>query len=571
MFPTPENEEFYASQPYSRLSHDNKTIRLLKVFPDDGTGRIKCSLLPAVQLDQVAGKYSALSYCAGDPNNRDTILVNGIKFNAFANLRHALGEVRDFWRKTGNDANEDLILWTDQICIDQFNMSERSHQVGFMKDIYQQAAQVLVCLSTSKGNPRGMEWLLQLTSEVPPYHDDLDLKSNKQTSTCDSDDDDWDLEPESDHFDRLVTHIRYRMGDEKFIRGWLAFYDVVESPWWSRAWIVQEFIVASRLHFLYRRRFGSWDNIAPILKSFCCVHDDLLTNRDVLLRYNEDKEYVLNGLKDRNVCRILQRIERGNSQAAIETILFLVIQKLTWNGTMDLVSLLSHARYCSTSDLRDRVYAFLGLGDPNYQIIPDYSQSLEQVLIHTTRRIIEFQDSLQILALAVASPKRPGSTLPSWVVDWTEKELGNMRDDHLSIDEFSLSKTQADASFTTTTNSYHVGGCVSLAVWGSFLGTLDIYVPDSTCIPQESRFFRSFQTAEGLHVLCSSAARVHDQVWVLTGSQCPLILRRAGKIYRLISSVHLMPQLELPLAETMAALIQQAEYLQGGRQRIMIV
>ena len=233
--------------------------------------------------------------------------------------------------------------------------------------------------------------------------------------------------------------------------------------------------------------------------------------------------------------------------------------------------MLSHARYCRTSDLRDRVYAFLGLGDPKYQIIPDYSQSLEQVLIHTTRRIIEFQNSLQILALAVASPKRPGSTLPSWVVDWTEKELGTMRDNHLSIDEFSLSKTQADASFTTTTNSFHVGSCVALAVWGSFLGTLDIYVPDSTCIPQESRFFRSFQTAEGLRVLCSSAARVHDQVWVLTGSQCPLILRRAGKIYRLISRVHLMPQLELPLAETMAALIQQAEYLQGGRQRIMIV
>ena len=244
MFPTPKNEEFYASRPYSRLSRGSKTIRLLKVFPEDGTGSIKCSLLPAIHLDRVAGKYSALSYCAGDPNNQDTILVNGIKFNAFANLRHALAEVRDFWRKTSKHTNEDLILWTDQICIDQFNMSERSHQVGFMKDIYQQAAQILVCLSTSKGNPRGMEWLLQLTLEVPPYHDDLVLESNKQTPTDDSDDN-CNLELKSElsgfsgsslyHWDRMVKYIWNRMGDEKFVRGWLAVYDVIESPWWSRA------------------------------------------------------------------------------------------------------------------------------------------------------------------------------------------------------------------------------------------------------------------------------------------------------------------------------------------------
>lgn len=132
VFGTPENKVFYASNPYSRLDVNRKEIRLLKIHPDDGTGSIKCTLLPSIPLDQARSLYTALSYCAGDSTRTDIIVVNGIGFNAFANLRHALGGVREFWDKTYKHADKDLLLWTDQICIDQMDLQERSHQVGFM-------------------------------------------------------------------------------------------------------------------------------------------------------------------------------------------------------------------------------------------------------------------------------------------------------------------------------------------------------------------------------------------------------------------------------------------------------
>ncbi|KAL7944943.1 heterokaryon incompatibility protein domain-containing protein [Trichoderma barbatum] len=40
----------------------------------------------------------------------------------------------------------DLSLWTDGICIDQTSTAERSAQIALMRDIYKQAAEVVVWL-----------------------------------------------------------------------------------------------------------------------------------------------------------------------------------------------------------------------------------------------------------------------------------------------------------------------------------------------------------------------------------------------------------------------------------------
>jgi hypothetical protein len=110
VFPTPKNDTFYATNPYSALDANRKEIWLLKILPDDGTGQVKCVLLLGRPLVEVQGMYSALSYCAGDPRITDTIIVNDVKFNAFANLRHALGEVREFWNKNFRHQQKDLLL-----------------------------------------------------------------------------------------------------------------------------------------------------------------------------------------------------------------------------------------------------------------------------------------------------------------------------------------------------------------------------------------------------------------------------------------------------------------------------
>jgi hypothetical protein len=56
-------------------------------------------------------KYSALSYCAGDPKKIKETLINGTGFNIFANLGEALDEVRYFWKEHGG--GKELLLWVD--------------------------------------------------------------------------------------------------------------------------------------------------------------------------------------------------------------------------------------------------------------------------------------------------------------------------------------------------------------------------------------------------------------------------------------------------------------------------
>lgn len=136
-FSTPENTEFYSSNPYTGLNKSQQEIRLIKVLPDDKCGLINCELLPNSRLTEVRGAYNALSYCAGDLRNTDVVLANGVKCNVFANLKHALVEARHFWRKEFKD--REFLLWVDQLCIDQSNISERSQQVDMMRDIYESA------------------------------------------------------------------------------------------------------------------------------------------------------------------------------------------------------------------------------------------------------------------------------------------------------------------------------------------------------------------------------------------------------------------------------------------------
>ncbi len=68
----------------------------------------------------------------------------------------------------------------------------------------------------------------------------------------------------------------------------------------------------------------------------------------------------------------------------------------------------------------DRVYAFLGLVEPGYNIIPNYqaSNSIHGTLCYSTKRIILHEAGLDVLALAQEDDR---SDLPSWVPNWSTK------------------------------------------------------------------------------------------------------------------------------------------------------
>jgi Heterokaryon incompatibility protein (HET) len=95
--------------------------------------------------------YCAISYFAGNHKETEVIFVNGIRFNAFANLARALRQIVQA-KERGYLKECPQLIWVDQICINQSNPAERSHQVSFMRNIFESASVVLACLGEDPSN-----------------------------------------------------------------------------------------------------------------------------------------------------------------------------------------------------------------------------------------------------------------------------------------------------------------------------------------------------------------------------------------------------------------------------------
>ena len=413
IFCTPNNDAFHASSLYSELDVAQQEIRLIELWPGNGDDAIECTLLPGAPLRDLNGRYTAPSYCAGSAKNTEPIVLNGTTFNVFANLAHALREVRQFWSTTYGD--RECLLWVDQISINQYDINERSSQVRFMREIYQYAEQVLVCLSTKNDDPRGMLWLIQLARDLGTYTTWQDESFASRARGA--------------HDSALKSYISHNSGSEEFLEGCRASYNVLGAPWFTRAWVFQEFIVAAKVQFMYSGVHASWETIRPALKAICKGRSYL----DVVETPHKRRSLSF---------RVWRSLNAPLNRVALAT-----ESKSNWCGEMDLKKLLRHSRACDASDPRDKVFAYIGLTDPAYGILPNYSHSINQVLIDTTERIIKTENSLEVLEHAIDSAPPLDPSLPSWVVDWRRNCVYARDDDHLRSHHPGLEKVQANVSF----------------------------------------------------------------------------------------------------------------------------
>jgi hypothetical protein len=296
-FYTPKNEFFYSKSIYSPLNPTRKEVRLLKVLPpksytehvrsnphwapsiqplgrqdqqitwkkvvddlsyqfgipDPDTPMIACELIDKVALSRV-GDYCTVSYCAGSPTNTKLMLVDGFPFNAFANLEHAIRLAISTWR--AQNPREELILWADQICINQQDQSERAFQVRIMRDIYRRSAMTFASLSNVNlpnclawlpdgiGNPGNRPRLIS----VGEHHSVKAFKCHLRK-----------LFPSENPPDRATITKIFLPSLQRF----------VQSPWWARSWICQEFISASQLLMVSssgsESKYIPWNDLNPII------------------------------------------------------------------------------------------------------------------------------------------------------------------------------------------------------------------------------------------------------------------------------------------------------------------
>jgi hypothetical protein len=147
---------------------------------------------------------------------------------------------------------------------------------------------------------------------------------------------------------------------------------------------------------------------------------------------------------------------------------------ISWDGpskSYPLAELLRMFRGQQASDPRDKVYAFIGMASDSCGIPIDYKCSKRAVYIRTARSLRLHSGLLSVL-LAVESPDRPvasGPVLPSWVPDWTTKQMLVPRFIEELASEFSANRglSVTDVNYSSPSPSPNI-----LVIKGLFVGVV---------------------------------------------------------------------------------------------------
>jgi hypothetical protein len=243
----------------------------------------------------------------------------------------------------------------------------------------------------------------------------------------------------------------------------------------------------------------------------------------------EQKEQKLRA-QNRNIKRVQLFLHNTNSSA----ISSLIKQKTNRRTISDLKIHLRHSRNCDASDPRDRIFAFLGLADPAYGIVPNYDTefTIVHALIQTATKIIEYEKTLDILQDVHCGRETVGFMLPTWVPDWTsrptssslEQYVERHQNAHASFEPFNASKDGLALLQVRKDNSNDSNA--DLKVTGIFVDVLHEIEDAFDSLAD----LQAFTTPDNHRVITTKRADFDDEIWVLCGARKPVVLRPEGEL-----------------------------------------
>jgi Heterokaryon incompatibility protein (HET) len=246
---------------YDKLSSSDSVRLLILRGAENRDQEIYCELVeqqvahtststatyPLPSPDQSRLSYEALSWCWGD-DKRDKVLrihrrgsLDGqgqsYRFMIPGNLESALRALRH--------ADQDRPLWIDAICINQADFDERNKQVPRMKHIYGDAINVCVWIGEAdETSSRAFEFIREIISNL------------------------WE-------FDKMCTNPTRG-------KDWNALSRLMQRPWFSRRWVVQEIALAQKAWIYCGKDNISWQDFANAVSLFVEVESERMHMSSVM-------------------------------------------------------------------------------------------------------------------------------------------------------------------------------------------------------------------------------------------------------------------------------------------------
>jgi len=357
-------------------------IRLCSVVSELKRPSVRCEL-STVELHK-ASEYIALSYAWRAPLVRTTldetlheIECNGETLAVHDNLFCAL-------LRLGQPPYRGRLFWIDAICIDQENDEERGHQVDLMSEIYRNAKEVIIWLGPHDEHVGNATRLIQGLCLLPEHK-----RQGVLPHTLDSPEIQSSLQPD--------------LWKEKY---WIALAHLFRRTWFSRAWVIQEVLLARRLLVL-------------------CGHNDVVTWEQLeMVSHHLSTTAWRRAFADPDWLGFDDVLPHYNSPANLRA------AKGDLTTSDALLRSLVRSRMHDCSERIDKVFCLYGIATlctPHGVKIPraNYKLSESQAYTDAAINVLQSSSDLHILAHAEGALFRNIHDLPSWAPDWSvHKHVG---------------------------------------------------------------------------------------------------------------------------------------------------
>ncbi|KAH7258164.1 hypothetical protein MRS44_010318 [Fusarium solani] len=340
--------------------------------------------------------YKAVSYTWGTPERTCSLNISGTNLPITPALDTALRHLRRRY--------EPIVLWVDQICIDQSNHAEKADQVLLMSDVYTKAEQVLIWLGPEADRS---DELMNLWQEVGQRALDLGIQdyfTREHLPLLQ----DIMKDPKFDHPLTQGYHELVDLARPQFEHLLQATVNWNDRFWFRRVWTVQELCLCQDTVFVCGYKVVQ----VELVRLACNILSAAISQ---LVRSHPDSDakfrelaYTALSQRARPLLSIRHRRQNFNKSLGEGDELLHLLQKLFVNSdTM-------------ATRNRDRIYGLLGLAVDagRLAIKPDYaSEDPSPIFTEVARKVIQ-NGRVELLSFSQIPRERDLEHLPSWVPDW---------------------------------------------------------------------------------------------------------------------------------------------------------